>query len=199
MPVSRIGATHGGATPVAAMVSSFAPVCPCWRKEQTMTTRRTLLLGCSALAISLPSLAQDRATEASLREAIKRYVAAWNSHDVQAWSAFLTDDIWYTEAIDYYQRMKGRQAVLAFFGDTVKTSDIVIDVQQVKMMPDGTATVVVRHVSNILPKSADKYASSFESLPSLTRWRLEGDRWRMFYFTSHKGSALDAMQKDGMK
>jgi len=22
--------------------------------------------------------------------------------------SFLTDDIWYTEAIDYYQRMKGR-------------------------------------------------------------------------------------------
>jgi hypothetical protein len=38
--------------------------------------------------------------------------------------SFLTDDIWYTEAIDYYQRMKGREAVLAFFGDTVKTSDL---------------------------------------------------------------------------
>jgi hypothetical protein len=93
--------------------------------EHTMTTRRTLLLACAALAIAMPLRAQDKATEASLREAVKRYVAAWNSHDVQAWSSFLTDDIWYTEAIDYYQRMKGRQAVLAFFGDTVKTSDLV--------------------------------------------------------------------------
>jgi ketosteroid isomerase-like protein len=164
-----------------------------------MTTRRIVLIGCSALAIALPLRAQDKATEASLREAVKRYVAAWNSHDVQAWSSFLTDDIWYTEAIDYYQRMKGRQAVLAFFGDTVKTSDLVWDVQQVKMMPEGTATIVVRHVANILPKTGEKYASSFESVPSVSRWRREGDRWRMFYFTSHKGSALAEMQKDGIK
>jgi ketosteroid isomerase-like protein len=136
-----------------------------------MTTRRIVLIGCSALAIALPLRAPDKATEASLREAVKRYVAAWNSHDVQAWSSFLTDDIWYTEAIDYYQRMKGRQAVLAFFGDTVKTSDLVWDVQQVKLMPDGTATVVVRHVANILPKTGEKYASSFESVPSVSRWR----------------------------
>jgi ketosteroid isomerase-like protein len=136
-----------------------------------MTTRRIVLIGCSALAIALPLRAPDKATEASLREAVKRHVAAWNSHDVQAWSSFLTDDIWYTEAIDYYQRMKGRQAVLAFFGDTVKTSDLVWDVQQVKLMPDGTATVVVRHVANILPKTGEKYASSFESVPSVSRWR----------------------------
>jgi uncharacterized protein (TIGR02246 family) len=164
-----------------------------------MTMRRTFLIGCAAFSAALTLRAQDKATEASLREAIKRYVAAWNSHDVQAWLSFLTDDIWYTEAVDYYQRMKGRQAVLAFFGDAVKMSDLVWDVQQVKMMPDGTATVVVRHVANILPKTGDKYASSFESVPSVGRWRMEGERWRMFYFTSHKGSALDAMQKDGIK
>jgi uncharacterized protein (TIGR02246 family) len=169
------------------------------RSAPQMNTRRTLVVGCAAIAMATPLLAQDKPTEASLREAIKRYVAAWNSHDVQAWSSFLTDDIWYTEAIDYYQRMKGRQAVLAFFGDTVKTSDLVWDVQQVKMMPDGTATVVVRHVANILPKTGEKYASSFESVPSVSRWRIEGDRWRLFYFTSHKGSALDVMQKDGIK
>ena len=163
-----------------------------------MATRRTLL-GWAALAIATPLRAQDKPTEASLRETIKRYVSAWNSHEVQAWSSFLTDDVWYTEAIDYYQRMKGRQAVLAFFGDTVKTSDIVWDVQQVKMMPDGTATVVMRHVSNILPKTGEKYASSFESVPSVSRWRMEGGRWRMFYFTSHKGTALAEMQKDGIK
>jgi len=164
-----------------------------------MTTRRTLLVGCAALAVAVPLRAQDTAAETSLRETIKRYVAAWNSHDVQAWSSFLTDDIWYTEAIDYYQRMKGREAVLAFFGDVVKTSDLVWDVQQVRMMPDRTASVVVRHVANILPKTGEKYASSFESAPTMTRWRMEGDRWRMFYFTSHKGTALAEMQKDGIK
>jgi hypothetical protein len=41
-----------------------------------MTTRRIVLIGCSALAIALPLRAPDKATEASLREAVKRYVAA---------------------------------------------------------------------------------------------------------------------------
>ena len=47
-----------------------------------MNMRRTILIGCAAVAATLPLRAQDKATEASLREAVKRYVAAWNSHDV---------------------------------------------------------------------------------------------------------------------
>jgi hypothetical protein len=111
----------------------------------------------------------------------------------------LTDDIWYTEATDYYQRMKGRPAVLAFFGDMVKTTDLAWDIIRLKMMPDGTATVELRHVALIPPKTGDKYAKSFESSPSLSRWRIEGDKWRMFFFTSHKGTALDAIKKDGLE
>ncbi len=66
------------------------------------------------------------------------------------------------------------------------------------MMPDGTVTVVLSHFALILPKAGGKYASTFESTPSVSRWRIESNRWRMFYFTSHKGSALVAMQKDGV-
>ena len=137
-------------------------------------------------------------TEASLKEAVAAYVATWNRHDVPAWSALLTDDIWYTEASDYYGRMKGRPAVINFFGDMVKTSDLKWDITRVKMMPGGTATVVLRHFALILPKKGDKYASSFESTPSVSRWRIEGERWRMFYFTSDKGTALAEMKKDGV-
>ena len=160
-----------------------------------------LLMGAILLASQGGIQAQTKglATEASLREAITSYVATWNSHDMQAWAAMLTDDIWYTEATDYYQRMKGRQAVLASFGDLVKITDLKWEITRVKMMPDGTATVVLSHFALILPKTGDKYSSSFESSPSVARWRIEGDRWRMFFFTSHKGSALDAMKKDGIE
>lgn len=168
-----------------------------------MHTRRTftLLAVTSVLAGHGAVRAQGKAarTEASLRDAITAYVATWNRHDVQAWSSLLTDDIWYTEADDFYQRMKGRPAVVSFFGDVVKTTDLKWEVTRLKLMPDGTATVVLRHFALILPKTGDKYASSFESTPSVSRWRIEGDRWRMFYFTSHKGSALVAMKKDGLE
>jgi len=166
-----------------------------------MQTRRAVIsVGVVLLAPYAIGYAQGKAqsSEASLREAIAGYVATWNQHDVDAWAALLTDDIWYTEADDYYQRMKGRKAVIAFFGDLVKTTDLRWDIKSVKMMPDGTATVVLSHFALILPNSGGKYASTFESTPSVSRWRIERDRWHMFYFTSHKGSALVAMQKDGV-
>jgi hypothetical protein len=59
--------------------------------------------------------------------------------------------------------------------------------------------VVLRHHALMLPKTGDKYASALESTPSLSRWRIEADRWRMFYFTSHKGTALAEMKKDGVE
>jgi ketosteroid isomerase-like protein len=167
-----------------------------------MQLRRVMILVAAMSLLLQPSVyAQARAvpTEASLREAIAAYVATWNRHDVQAWAALLSEDIWYTEAIDYYGRMKGRQAVVAFFGDVVKTSDLKWDITRMKVKPDGTATVVLRHFALVLPKTGDKYSSEFESTPSLSRWRIEGDRWRMYYFTSHKGTALDEMKKDGVE
>ena len=89
--------------------------------------------------------------------------------------------------------------MVTFFGDLVKTTDLKWEITRVKMLPNGAATVVLRHFALILPKKGDKYASSFESTPSLTRWRIEGDRWRMFYFTSQKGTALAEMKKDGVE
>jgi hypothetical protein len=67
------------------------------------------------------------------------------------------------------------------------------------MMPDGTATASLRTVARILPKTDGKYQAEFESTPSVSRWRLEEGRWRMFFFTSHKGWALDVMKKDGLE
>ena len=172
----------------------------CFRRLKMQTRRAVIAVAAVLLAPFSHVEAQGNAksTEASLREAIASYVATWNRHNVQAWSAFLADDIWYTEASDYYERMKGRKAVLAFFGDLVKTTDLKWDIKSVKMMPDGTATVVLGHFALILPKTGGKYASTFESTPSVSRWRIERERWRMFYFTSDKGSARVAMQKDGV-
>lgn len=168
-----------------------------------MQTRRffVLLAGAALLMFQGASYGQPKAkpTEASLNEAIANYVATWNRHDVQAWSSLLTDDVWYTESDDYYQRMKGRKAVVSFFGDLVKTTDLKWEVTRTKLMPNGTASVVLRHFALILPKTGNKYASSFESFPTISRWRIEGDQWRMFYYTSHKGTALVEMKKDGFE
>ncbi|HZA95434.1 MAG TPA: nuclear transport factor 2 family protein [Burkholderiaceae bacterium] len=168
-----------------------------------MNTRRRLVtaVALTVLTKSTSAWAQTpaQATEPSLREAIRRYVDAWNRHDVKAWSNMLAEDIWYTETTDYYERMKGKKAVLHFFSDNVKTTDITWDINKLRMMPDGTATVVLRHVSLVPPKVNGKYKLTFESVPSVSRWRYERGGWKMFYFTTHKGLALDAMKKDGVE
>lgn len=167
-----------------------------------MSTLRALLLLLALPLLSTGARPQTAAapTEISLRSAMVQYVATWNSHDVAAWSALLTDDIWYREVVatDYYERSKGKPNVLSVHGDSVRNSDIVWEIKRVKIQPDNSATVVLIHTANILPKTGEKYASSFVSDPTVSRWRLEGGHWRLYYFTSHKGLALDAMNKDGM-
>ena len=167
-----------------------------------MNTRRSLVIGMAVAALAKSTLiwaqAPAQATEASLREALRKYVDAWNRHNVRAWSNLLAEDIWYTETTDYYERMKGKKAVLHFFSPIVKSTDITWDINKLRMMPDGTATVVLRHVSLVPPKVNGKYKLTFESVPSLSRWRYDRGGWKMFYFTTHKGQALDAMKKDGV-
>jgi ketosteroid isomerase-like protein len=168
-----------------------------------MNTRRVFVCSAMVAALAFPKTplaqAQAGATEAALRDAILRYIAVWNRHDVKAWSDMLTDDIWYTEAHDFYGRFKGRKAALSAFAGNVRSTDIQFEVRRVRMMPDGSATVVLRHVAQYLPKVAGKYKVSYESDPSLSRWRHEGGKWRMFFFTSDKGWALAEMKKDGVE
>ena len=59
-----------------------------------------------ALAQAQPTTAVE---EQDLRKALVQYEQAWNGHDVNAWSNFLTDDIWFTQAWDFYGRQKGRE------------------------------------------------------------------------------------------
>jgi hypothetical protein len=49
----------------------------------------------------------------------------------------------------------------------------------------------------MLPKSGGTYQAEFISEPALARWRRDGDgRWRLFFFTSHKGWATAEIRKD---
>ena len=89
-----------------------------------MATRRCAVrfLTVGALFAWRPTYSQGKAvaSEASVKATLEAYVKTWNRHNVNAWAATLTEDIWYTEGTDYYQRMKGKKAVIAFFGDLVE-------------------------------------------------------------------------------
>jgi ketosteroid isomerase-like protein len=138
-----------------------------------------------------------RADEAAVREASAALVQAWNRHDVKAWSSFLTEDAWYKEAEDFYERYKGRDKAVGLIGYKVENSDLEWDIVRVKTRSDGQVGVVLVERMKMLPKTAGKYQSVFTSNPSYARWRRDPDgRWRMVYFTSNKGLALAEMKKD---
>ena len=138
------------------------------------------------------------APKATLRDTISQFEKAWNRHDVNAWLALMTDDVWFTQTTDGYERMKGKKAVKTTFEFDVKSTDLQWEVKRVRMMPDGTASVVLRQVGLIPSKTDGKYKREDVSDPSFSGWRLEGGKWRLFFFTSHKGWALDEIKKDGL-
>jgi ketosteroid isomerase-like protein len=168
-----------------------------------MSARRGLVMAATLSAFvkwtALCAAPPPQASEDSLREAMRKYVVAWNRHDLKAWSSMLAEDIWYTETTDFYERLKGKKNVVLMFKDVLKTTDLNWEVIRLRMRPDGTATVVLRHVSLVPPKVNGKYKMTLESVPSVARWRFENGGWKMFFFTTHKGTALDALKKDGME
>ena len=149
-----------------------------------------------ALFFALPSPA--RADEAAVRRAVESLVQAWNRHDAKAWSEQLASDVWYTETDDsVYQRFKGRDKARELFAYSVENSDLQWQIERMKTRPDGVVSVVLAQRVSMLPKSGGTYQAEFISEPALARWRRDGDgRWRLFFFTSHKGWATAEIRKD---
>lgn len=167
--------------------------------------RRTLLMGLPPVVMLLGRGASAQGkkapavgTEAALRDTIAQFETAWNKHDVNACLAMMTEDVWFTQALDYYGRMKGKNAVKTAFEYDVKNTDLKWEAKRVRMMPDGTASVVLRQIGLIPPKTDGKYKREDVSDPSFSRWRFEGGKWKLIFFTSHKGWALDEMKNDGI-
>lgn len=158
--------------------------------------RRALLATVAMATLLLSGPAQ--ADEAAVRSASKALVDAWNRHDVKAWSAHLAKDTWYTDVDDgSYQRYKGRDKALGRFSDMVKGSDLQWQIVRMKTRTDGVVSVVLVQRVSMLPKAAGKYQSIFTDDPALARWRRDADgRWRVVFFTSHKGWALAEIKKD---
>jgi hypothetical protein len=65
-------------------------------------------------------------------------------------------------------------------------------------MPDGTATVAMRVSFSYLPNTDGKYRIVFDEEPTISRWRKDGGRWRIFFFTSDKGWAIDQLKATSM-
>ncbi len=68
-----------------------------------------------------------------------------------------------------------------------------------RQLADGQMAVVLKQRMSMLPKKGGKYAAVFDSDPCFARWRREGKQWKLVFFTSYKGWALDLMNKAGLQ
>ena len=142
----------------------------------------------------------ETGAQAEVRNALRDYQQAWNRHDAAAWSAFLAEDVWFTQVRrDSYERPKGRASAVSLFKSSFHDTDLSVELLGSRLMPDGTVTVKLRHVLSYLPKTEGKYRIVFEELPAVGRWRQEEGRWKLFFFTSDKGLAIDTLNRDGLE
>jgi uncharacterized protein (TIGR02246 family) len=169
-----------------------------------MNTRR-MLLGFGvfmAMGSAIKGQAQsppEATAESGLQEVLRNFERTWNLHDATAWASFLTEDAWVTQAWDFYGRQKSRASAVTLFNSNFKDADLTLTVRRIRIMPDDSATVAMRVVLSYLPVTNGKYRIVFEDDPAISRWRKENGAWKMFFYTTDKGWALDQLKKDGFE
>jgi hypothetical protein len=141
--------------------------------------------------------AQAPGAEASLRDAIAHYAQAWNTHDLAAWTTFLTADVDYGDP--YSWGGKGRDGAVAKYEYNLKNQDLKWEAVRLKLMPDGTATVLMRTEFGVLPITDGKYKLVFKTYPAISRWRIEDGQWRMFFFTTLDSRAAEIVRTEGLE
>ena len=154
------------------------------------------------MAVAAPAAFSETGGEAALREAIAGFQRAWNARDMAAWEALVTDDVRLQETYyhtDESRQINNRERSRPQFENNFKSFDLDWSVQRIKMLPEGRATVVMTMRHHALPRGADgRYAASFTTDPAITRWRLEGGRWRMAHFVTHQAYAREIVAKEGL-
>ena len=164
-----------------------------------MNRRKLLAVGAvAALVVTQPVLvgAQTGVDEAGVRKAIAEYESVRNRHDVQAWAERLTSDI---EFIWPGGRDRGREAVSASQEQYINGWDQKIELRRLRMEPNGTATAVTRVLTLKLPLRDGQYQATMTRDVVVTRWRLEGGEWRLFYFNNVAHEAQAIVKAEGLE
>jgi hypothetical protein len=67
------------------------------------------------------------------------------------------------------------------------------------MEPNGTATAIVRTSLLRLPVREGKYESVIDRYPVVTRWRMDGNDWKLFYFNNNSIAARAILKVEGLE
>lgn len=167
-----------------------------------MAQRRTLVISGLVLGLLWPIAAAAQpvpgASEASLRDAFSRFQSALSEHDVVSLREIFTADAVWIFA-DELTKQSGDE-VASYIGTSLLTYEFKLEIARLKI-GDGRdpATLVLRGQVLLLPKKDGKYPMVFNRDPMLTRWRLEDDRWKLYYVMGDVGKAAALVKAEGLE
>lgn len=151
-----------------------------------------------ALAAAVSAQGSPSDAETALRRAFTGYVASWNAHDLAAWAAWLTEDVEWVDPSNPVPK-QSKAVVTTFAAYNVRAYEIDLRIKKLVLAPDGKhATVLLEGKWLELPKKDGVYAREWPRDLLLSRWRLDGDQWRLAYMNNHAGSSAEAARKEGL-
>jgi len=133
-----------------------------------------------------------------LRKAVAGYIASWNSHEIPSWAGWLTDDVeWVDESDPTPKKSKGTVSIFASY--YVRTFELDLRVKKLALASNGRrATVLLEGKWLELPRKDGKYAREWPRDLLLSRWRLEGEHWRLSYMNNHAGRSAEMAKAEGL-
>jgi ketosteroid isomerase-like protein len=153
----------------------------------------TVLLapGCYAQSVS-------RSSELALRDSFAEFQAALTRRDVPALKEFLTPDaVW---VFPQSNSKDSADAVASYVATFLNLFDLRFEIVRVKMHEANTrAALVLRGQHLGLPKQDGKYVMVWNRDPLFARWRLENEKWRLYYMTDNPTEASAMAQAEGLE
>lgn len=167
-----------------------------------MLQRRAFLASTlSPLAFS-PVAARAQGTpaesEAAVRRALAQFLAAWNRHDVAAWSEMLAIDVHWVFPNSNSKR--SRDVVATYGSQRMQIYDLEYSVRRIKLHDNDTrASLTVGGQQRELPVRDGKYVRIWDRELLLTRWRLEDAHWRLYYWNDNTFESAALAKEEGIE
>jgi ketosteroid isomerase-like protein len=167
-----------------------------------MLQRRVFLASTlSPLAFS-PMAARAQGTpaesEAAVRRALAQFLAAWNRHDLAAWSEMLSTDVHWVFPNSNSKR--SRDVVATYGSQRMRIYDVDFSVRRIKLHDNDTrATLTLGGQERELPVRDGKYVRIWNRDLLLTRWRLEDAHWRLYYWNDNTFESAALAKEEGLE
>lgn len=137
-------------------------------------------------------------SETAVRQALSQFLAAWNRHDLAAWSEMLALDVHWV--FPNLNSKRSRDVVVTYGSQRMRIYDVDFSVRRIKLHDNETrATLTLGGQERELPVRDGKYVRVWNRELLLTRWRLEDKHWRLHYWNDNTVESAALAKEEGLE